>query len=171
MGSASTTSALSEQVGQEHPRQALGPTTSSSAQRGDGRDSPPLLWCISYDPVIELASRTTGAPCPTYVDDLAALLGDAAQALRLCFLLPWVSRAIGLLIATHTCRTLLVPAPDDDTLRAIQTLPVDCISHEDGVRLVGLTPELVRKLLERRVGAARLSGAIIHETPCRCSLK
>ena len=67
-----------------------------------GGTASPLLWCVSYDPVIDLAGRTTSAACPTYVDDLAALLEDAAQTLRLCFLLPWVSRAIGLLIATHT---------------------------------------------------------------------
>ena len=64
----------------------------------------PLLWCISYDPIILLMALVSGHRCPTYVDDLAALLQDAAQALRVCFLLPWVSRAIGLHVATHTCR-------------------------------------------------------------------
>ena len=58
-----------------------------------GGTASPLLWNIAYDPVIFAAAAVTQGNCPTYVDDLAALLQDAAQTLRIAFFLPWVSRA------------------------------------------------------------------------------
>ena len=78
---------------------------------GMGGTASPLLWCIAYDPVVDLASRVAATDCPTYVDDLAALLEDAAQTLRLAFVLPWASHALGLKVATHSCRCLLYTSP------------------------------------------------------------
>ena len=136
-----------------------------------GGTASPLLWCLSYDPVVDLASRVAAAPCPTYVDDLAALVEDAAQMLRLSFVLPWASRALGLQIATHTCRSLYLPQLTGALQHALLTLPVDVQSHETGVRVFGLTPELTKKLLARRLGDSALCAAETHQEPCQCALK
>ena len=37
---------------------------------------------MAYDPVIEATAAAAGDRCPTYVDDLAALLATAERALR-----------------------------------------------------------------------------------------
>ena len=76
---------------------------------GMGGTASPLLWSIAYDPIISAASSVTGAPCPTHVDDLAALLCDTAQTLRLALFLPWASWLAGLQISTHECQGLLFP--------------------------------------------------------------
>eukprot|EP00959_Pyramimonas_sp_CCMP1952_P430133 9008965-Pyramimonas_sp.AAC.1 len=62
-----------------------------------GGTASPLLWCLGYDPLISALANITGADDPTYVDDLAALLGATAQTLRAGIALPWLARAAGLL--------------------------------------------------------------------------
>eukprot|EP00959_Pyramimonas_sp_CCMP1952_P270877 5662913-Pyramimonas_sp.AAC.1 len=56
-----------------------------------------LLWCLGYDPLISALADITRADDPTYVDDLAALLGATTQTLRAGIALPWLARAAGLL--------------------------------------------------------------------------
>ena len=135
-----------------------------------GGTASPLLWCPSYDLVIAATANVAGARCPTYVDDLAALLTGARQALQVAVFLPWVSRAIGLLIATHACCTLFVSEVIPALKAALATLPVDWREGRLRVRVTGLTPELTRKLLARRLGPA-LGPTSVHATHCRCSHK
>ena len=56
-------------------------------------------------------------------------------------------------------------------LGAVRSLPVDIVEHPGGIRIAGLTPGLVRKLLARRLGAAQVEAAEIHQEPCACALK
>ena len=78
---------------------------------GMGGPASPLLWSLAYDPILAACVNLTGRSCPTYVDDLAALLESGAQTLRLSILLPWASWAAGLRVATHTCRGLELDTP------------------------------------------------------------
>ena len=83
------------------PRQLLGPPFRMLRSVGMGGTASPLLWNLCYDIIIAAAASVTGAPCPTYVDDLASLLSAAAQALRISIFLPWASWAAGLQIYCH----------------------------------------------------------------------
>ena len=138
---------------------------------GMGGTASPLLWCLSYDPVIAATAQVANARCPTYVDDLAALLSGARQALRVAFFLPWVSRAIGLHIATHHCRRLVLLEPPPEVEPALATLPVDWTRASDGtITITGLTPPVVDRLLRRRLGERVGPTQVVH-SECRCSLK
>eukprot|EP00959_Pyramimonas_sp_CCMP1952_P401810 8419217-Pyramimonas_sp.AAC.1 len=61
---------------------------------------------MAYDPVIGATSPATVDRCPAYVDDLAALLTTAEQALRTSILPPWASHMAGLCVDVHTCQGL-----------------------------------------------------------------
>eukprot|EP00969_Alexandrium_andersonii_P125193 5533987-Alexandrium_andersonii.AAC.1 len=62
---------------------------------------------MAYDPVIEGVAEGAGAANPTYVDDLAAELQGAAQALAAALLLVAASRAAGLQVDAHQCTAAL----------------------------------------------------------------
>ena len=148
----------------------LGPLRQLLRSVGMGGTASPLLWCLSYDPIIAAVASVAGAPCPTYVDDLAALLSGARQTLRVAFLLPWISRSVGLLIATHTCRRLWIHRHSPALQVALEQIPVEWERHGHGTLVSGLTPELVRKLLCRRLGN-RVGATEVVTRPCNCSLK
>eukprot|EP00959_Pyramimonas_sp_CCMP1952_P436838 9146686-Pyramimonas_sp.AAC.1 len=85
----------------------------------------PFIWCMAYDPVIEATAAATGDRCPTYVDDLAALLTIAEQALRAAILLPWASRMAGLSVDAHACHGLVLPTSPDNLRRACASIPCE----------------------------------------------
>ena len=47
-----------------------------------GGPASPLLWNMGYDPVLVGLSEALGIECPTYVDDLMALVRGPRQALE-----------------------------------------------------------------------------------------
>eukprot|EP00969_Alexandrium_andersonii_P065243 2873447-Alexandrium_andersonii.AAC.1 len=63
---------------------------------GMGGTPSPLLWAMAYDPVIEGVAEGAGSANPTYVDDLAAAIRGAAQALAVAPLPVVASHAAGL---------------------------------------------------------------------------
>ena len=139
---------------------------------GMGGTASPLLWSIAYDPIISAASSVTGAPCPTYVDDLAALLCDTAQVLRLALFLPWASWLAGLQISTHECQGLLFPCSPEALDVAVDTLPIRVRTLPDGQSFVtGFPPPLLRELLAVVLPSALISTSALHEVPCTCALK
>ena len=98
---------------------------------------------MGYDPIIWAIRQISGERTPTYVDDLAALLSQAAQALRTSIFLPWASWVGGLHVAAHSCRFLYVPCPHSQSLGACRLLPVSTsTSADDALRIAVLTPEL-----------------------------
>ena len=38
-----------------------------------GGPASPFLWAVAYDPIVAGVAAASGAPCPTYVDDLCGL--------------------------------------------------------------------------------------------------
>ena len=69
---------------------------------GMGGTASPLLWCIRYDPIIAGTASVSGAPCPTYVDDLPPCF---ALRRKLCAL-PSTSRGLLGLPASKSPRAL-----------------------------------------------------------------
>ena len=61
-----------------------------------GGPASPLCWNLGYDQVVFAVRAATGAPVPTYVDDLAALVTGAVQALRALIMLVFAGRIAGL---------------------------------------------------------------------------
>ena len=138
---------------------------------GMGGTASPLLWCIGYDPIIAGTASVAGAPCPTYVDDLASLLRAAAQTLRVAIFLPWASWAAGLEVATHHCRGLHFAQPPDRLRAHCASLPVRAHCSQDGMRVTGLPPDLLRRLLARRIGVNAAGAGVAFSRNCHCSLK
>eukprot|EP00959_Pyramimonas_sp_CCMP1952_P164984 3448647-Pyramimonas_sp.AAC.1 len=68
---------------------------------------------MGYDPLITALANVTGADDPTYVDDLAALLGATAQTLLAGIALPWLARTAGFLVEAHKCRGIEAPSGMD----------------------------------------------------------
>ena len=150
----------------------VGPKRRLLRSIGMGGTASPLLWCMAYDPVIEAITAAAGDRCPTYVDDLAALLTTAEQALRASIMLPWASFAAGLLVESHTCRGLVVPAQPPGLQDLCDRLPVTLSRTDAGLPLVvGLVPDLVKRLIEHDLGADAVAGAWIWQTQCRCKFK
>ena len=140
---------------------------------GMGGTVSPLLWCMGYDPIIETVAAAAAAPCPTYVDDLASLVEDAAQTLRVSIALPWASHGAGLLVETHQCKGLVVPANEPPNLAGLcANLPVSLTTRADGLPIIkGLTPDLVRRIIRASLGDDALEGSWTWHEPCRCNFK
>ena len=66
---------------------------------------------MAYDPVVEALKDALDIRCPTYVDDLAAFTFGPAQTMRAMRFLLFASRAVGLEIETHTCKSLCLKRP------------------------------------------------------------
>ncbi len=114
---------------------------------GMGGTASPLTWNLGYDPIIHVTSRASGAPTPTYVDDLAALLAGAAQALRASFALMFAGQAAGLIITGHGCEALRLTSPSPAHLALLHDLPVAITTWDHTVSVTGLPPTLVAALL------------------------
>ena len=86
------------------------PSQTQRLRRGLGMGGPasPLLWAARYDPIVWAVSVTAPCPCPTYVDDLAALIESSAIFRRCLVVLLAASALAGLLVETHSCRRLSV---------------------------------------------------------------
>ena len=79
-----------------------GPVRRLSCSIGMGGTAAPLAWNLGYDPIVCVLAFVLGIRCPTYVDDLAALVRGPRQMFRAQILLLWLSRAAGLRVDTHT---------------------------------------------------------------------
>ena len=107
-----------------------------------GGAASPLLRCMALEPVIEAAAGTAAGRCPTYVDDLAALLEAAEQALRVSVLLLWASHTAAPLVATHASKGLALLARQPGLAAARGDLLVAIGRAPDGLPIIrGLIPE------------------------------
>ena len=79
-----------------------------------GGPASPLLRAMPYDPIVWIVSKATGAPCPTYVDDLAALVVGPDLALLVQVTLLVASRLAGRTIAVHTSSYMVATARRTD---------------------------------------------------------
>eukprot|EP00959_Pyramimonas_sp_CCMP1952_P044931 938779-Pyramimonas_sp.AAC.1 len=137
-----------------------------------GGTASPLILCMACDPVIEAAAAATGDGCPAYVDDLAALLTTAEQALRSAILPPWASHVAGLCVDVHACQGLVLPMSPENLRRACASLPVQIKRHSSGATVViGLTPELTKKILAHELGPSGARNAWIWQGECTCTFK
>ena len=114
---------------------------------GMGGTASPLTWSIGYDPIIHVTSRAAGAPTPTYVDDLAALLAGASQTLRASYALVFASQAAGLVITGHSCQALHIRDISPAGLAALHDLPVTITKWADTVSVTGLPSDLLASAL------------------------
>ena len=138
---------------------------------GMGGTVSPLLWNMGYDPIIETVGAAAAGPCPTYVDDLASLVQQAEQALRVAIALPWASYCAGLLVQSHECRGLILTHIPDGLLDLCEQLPITLGKTHNHLNIVrGLTPELTRRILASEFGEAVRDAWVWHE-PCTCSFK
>ncbi len=87
-----------------------------------GGPASPLCWTIGYDPVVWALSQIIGRRCPTYVDDLAALLAGPRETALASVSILAAGHCAGLRIETHSCQWLRATRlhPEDfSTLEAL----------------------------------------------------
>ena len=60
----------------------LGPLRALLRGMGMGGPASPLLWNAGFDPILVALADALGLDCPTYVDDLMALVWGPQQALE-----------------------------------------------------------------------------------------
>ena len=77
---------------------------------GMGSPAAPLFWNMAYDAIPVGLAAATGAHCPTYVDDLAALVRGPHQAARAAWFLLFATKAVGLRLSCRGCG-LAAPVP------------------------------------------------------------
>merc|ERR1712122_79657 len=68
---------------------------------GMGGAAGPPAWNLAYDPIVEALAATTGAPAPTFIDDLASRARWPVQAVATQLFLLAAGRATGLLARRH----------------------------------------------------------------------
>ena len=144
----------------------LGPQRRLARSIGMGGTASPLGWCMAYDPVVEGLGSALAIRRPTYVDDLAALTVGPAQTLYAMYMLIFASRAVGLEIEMHTCRTLQLHRPCPTALARLAALPVTLCAMDDWVELRGLPPYLLTAVLSGCFGLHRVAAQ-----ECSCHLK
>ena len=111
---------------------------------GMGGPASPLIWMVAYDPVVYGVACAAGAPTPTYVDDLAALVRHPRQCQLARLLLRAASKRAGRKVETHCCLGVAGPAGvlDPATLATLRTLPVTIEKSGGLVAVWGLPPSL-----------------------------
>ena len=75
-----------------------------------GGPASPRLWNLGFDPIVVALSAALGIECPTYVDDLLALVWSLQEALESEVLLMVLGHAAG----GASC----APAPQRSTSRS-----------------------------------------------------
>ncbi len=140
---------------------------------GMGGPASPLAWAAAYDPIIETVATTLAAPCPTFVDDLAACVNGPAQTAAVQLLLMSASKCAGLVIAGHGCSTLWVRPWAVAWYRFFDPLPVNICCAADGwVSLSGLPVPFLCFLVARLPGGLPSGFQMVATTvPCHCALK
>ena len=124
---------------------------------GMGGPASPLLWMVSYDPIVFGVACAAGAPTPTYVDDLAALVRHPRQCQLTTLLLLAASACAGLKVETHCCQGIAGPAAvlDQATLANFRNLPVAVDRAGDLVAVWGLPPHFSLRSSTSSTPAAR----------------
>jgi hypothetical protein len=137
---------------------------------GMGGPASPLLWMVSYDPVVFGVARAAGVPTPTYVDDLAALVRHPRQSQLATLLLLAASGCAGLKVETHCCVGIAGPAEvlGPAALAQLRTLPVEVERGGGWVAVWGLPPSLLLAVINRWHPG---HGCHAITRPCRCKLK
>ena len=137
-----------------------------------GGAASPLGWNMGYDPIISAVSDTVRAPTPTFVDDLAAHVLGAAQAVALQLFLIATGAIAGLLARCHTCRWVEVDALPHDVCAALRRFPLDIhpLANER-VSIAGLPPWILARLLVGLGVALHLLRARECTRPCHCKIK
>ena len=106
-----------------------------------GGPASPFLWALGYDPVLHSLKAMTGSRCPTFVDDLAALVRGAKAMARVQFIRA-LGKAAGLAITPHSCSDLSATRGLLDLTRLLAPLPVkvhpDPEQGVDACRIEGL---------------------------------
>ena len=104
---------------------------------------------VSCDPIVYGVACAAGAPTPTYVDDLAALVRHPRQCQLTALLLLAASSCAGLQVETHGCQGVAGPAAvlDPATMTAFRTLPISVERAGDLIAIWGLPPSLLLAVL------------------------
>jgi hypothetical protein len=131
-----------------------GPLRTEDLRRGVGIGGPasPLLWNASYDPIVWAVATASGAPCPTYVDDLAALVESVRQFRLALAMLLTASPLAGLNVEIHQCRRLRATPSSDEHRRALLRLP--CAAPDGGSVILEGFGELAGRALVAQVDPA-----------------
>ena len=127
---------------------------------------------MGYGPVVYIVAVVLGRRCPTYVDDMSALLRGPREVAAGQLLLLAASRAAGLHVEGHTCASLHAPRSAACWLRALaEVLPLVVKEDAEGLEITGLPPCVVAQLAVGLAGPIALAGATVRRGPCRCGLK
>ena len=86
----------------------LGPLRRLMRSIGMGGTASALFWVMGYDPLVYIVAMVLGRRCPTYVDDMSALLRGPHNVAVGQLLLLGASHAAGLHVEGHWCATLHV---------------------------------------------------------------
>ena len=135
-----------------------------------GGTASPLLWCMGYDPLIQAAADITGSAAPTYVDDLAALLASAEQALRVAIALPWLAKVAGLLVETHSCRGVQMPY-DPRVADLLADVPVTLTRQGEQLRITGFSADFITALIRHSLGPGPAMTCAPWHSACACKFK
>ena len=131
-----------------------------------------LVWSIAYDPILDTTERATGAECPTFVNDLAALTNGPSQTTRTQLFLMVASHAAGLEVGAHECHCLVIHHPDDRVQAILARYPLRTKDRGQGTLEVGgLPPQLVADTLTAALGDHWALSVDMRRSGCHCRFK
>ena len=141
---------------------------------GMGGPASPFLWNLGFDPIIWALSVATGAPVPTYVDYLSALISGLRQMLEVQVLLVAIIRVAGLQIDLHHCQALRCQTGALAARRIARLFPItvlvgpDC---PDSVEVTGFPAEFTRSLFDKLEGLDKFGRTSVVGRVCSCKVK
>ena len=130
-----------------------------------------LLWALAYDPIVEGLEAATGTRCPTWVDDLSALAYGPSQSVRVVLFLLAAGHCAGLLVTGHRCEWISVRRLHPRVEAVLASFPVDVCREGGEVRIYGLPPAAVQRILDSVLGTGWGEDIRHCRGPCTCGLK
>ena len=154
-------------------RTLSGPTSRPQTIRrsvGMGGTASPFCWVLAYDPIVAGLHVATGAQDPTFVDDLAALVWGARQAVRAMLFLLAAGHAAGLLAEGHMCAWVECTGLSPAARSALAHLPVVITEAGAVSALRGVDADTLCTLLSHAV-PHWCAEHWIRRTTCTCGIK
>ena len=160
---------------QAHVTGKLGKRMMLRCGTGMGGPASMFLWNVAYDPVMYGIGQAVRTRCPTFVDDLNALVTGPGHALATMLMIVVCGHAAGLVTDIHTCTSLGSPTGLAAARRILVAFPVT-IRHEreegpDAMTILGLPAELIQAILAVDLGSEWANACTVFVRPCFCTIK
>ena len=149
----------------------LGPRRVLYCSIGMGGTASAVVWCIAYDPVVAAVAEVTESRCPTYVDDMAALVYGPRRAWAAELTLVSAAKCAGLVVEGHSCSALILAEGPRalEACHALRGLPIAARSRDDGTLEVKGMPACLLAALAGIPDDAPWAWAEL--AGCTCGLK